>query len=151
VILTSTMIGEDQPNANNQKLIAYNDFLRSLAKERHYPVADLNAEMQAALAAAGSEIKGNHLTVDGVHMNPAGNEMMATGVLKAFGLTETELQKAHQKWLDIPSAVELTVKVRVTLRQYETLAGKGAAAKLTTDQLISEKLSSVLQSEAAGK
>jgi hypothetical protein len=105
--------------------------------------------MQAAVAAVSPEIKGNHLTVDGVHMNPAGNEMMATGVLKAFGFTASELQKAHEKWLDIPSAVELTVKVRVNLRQYEALAAKGAAAKRTTDQLISEKLSSVLQGEAA--
>ena len=31
VLLTSTMIGEDQPNANNQKLTAYNEFLKALA------------------------------------------------------------------------------------------------------------------------
>ena len=48
MILTSTMIGEDQANANNQKLSAYNDFLRSLAKEKNCLLADLNAEMQAA-------------------------------------------------------------------------------------------------------
>ena len=31
ILLTSTMIGEDQANANNQKLIPYNEFLRTLA------------------------------------------------------------------------------------------------------------------------
>ena len=31
VILTSTMIGEDEPNANNQKLMAYNDFLKTVS------------------------------------------------------------------------------------------------------------------------
>ena len=95
MILTSTMIGEDQPNANNQKLIAYNDFLRELAKEKKCLLADLNADMQAAIAKAGPDKKGNLLTGDGVHMNPAGNVMMATGVLKAFGLSAEQITKAR--------------------------------------------------------
>ena len=94
MILTATMIGEDQPNANNQKLIAYNDFLRKLAKEKKCLLADLNADMQAAIARAGADKKGNLLTSDGVHMNPAGNVMMATGVLKAFGLSADQIAKA---------------------------------------------------------
>ena len=52
MILTSTMIGEDQSNENNQKLMAYNAFLRELAKDKKCPLADLNAEMQAALKPA---------------------------------------------------------------------------------------------------
>ncbi|HET6252273.1 MAG TPA: GDSL-type esterase/lipase family protein [Tepidisphaeraceae bacterium] len=97
MILTSTMIHEDQPNANNQKLIGYNDFLRELAKERKYPLADLNADMQAELKAA-PEHKGNYLTVDGVHMNALGNKMMASGILKAFGLNEEQMKKAKEAW-----------------------------------------------------
>ena len=52
VILTSTMIGEDQPNPNNQKLVAYNEFLRTFAKERKLPLADLNAQMQESVKKA---------------------------------------------------------------------------------------------------
>jgi len=96
MILTSTMIGEDQPNANNQKLIAYNEFLRSLAKEKDCLLADLNADMQAAIADAGPDRKGNQLTSDGVHMNRAGNIMMAIGVMKAFGMGEKELEIAKR-------------------------------------------------------
>jgi lysophospholipase L1-like esterase len=102
MILTSTMIGEDAPNANNQKLAAYNEFLRALAQEKKCRLADLNADMQAALQQAGPERRGNMLTSDGVHMNPAGNQMMATGVLKGFGLSEAQIQKARDYWLDIP-------------------------------------------------
>jgi len=102
VILTSTMIGEDQPNPNNQKLIAYNDFLRALAKEKKCLLADLNADMQAGIAKAGADKKGNLYTGDGVHMNPLGNQMMATGVLKAFGLTAEQLAKAKADW-DAPA------------------------------------------------
>lgn len=98
MILTSTMIGEDQPNANNQKLVAYNDFLKELAKEKKCLLADLNADMQAAIAKKDPAKKGNLLTADGVHMNPAGNQMMATGVLKAFGLNAEQIAKAEKKW-----------------------------------------------------
>lgn len=98
MILTATMIGEDEPNANNQKLAAYNDFLRSLAKEKQCLLADLNADMQAAVAASADKKGGKLLTSDGVHMNPAGNRMMATGVLEAFGLTPEQLAKAQAGW-----------------------------------------------------
>lgn len=103
MILTSTMIGEDQPNVNNQKLVAYNEFLRTLAKEKNCLLADLNADMQAAIAQAGTAKKGNLLTADGVHMNPAGNQMMATGVLKGFGLSAEQIAKAQKHWSDAPA------------------------------------------------
>ena len=95
MLLTSTMIGEDQPNANNQKLMAYNEFLRTLAKDKKCLLADLNADMQAGIAKAGPDKKGNLLTADGVHMNDAGNVMMATGVLKGFGLSAEQIAKAQ--------------------------------------------------------
>ena len=98
MILTSTMIGEDAPNSNNQKLATYNAFLRDLAKKKKCRLADLNADMQAAIAKAGPDHKGNLLTSDGVHMNPEGNRMMATGVLKAFGLSAKQLKKAQENW-----------------------------------------------------
>ncbi len=100
MILTSTMIGEDEPNPNNQKLITYNEFLRTLAKEKNCLLADLNADMQAIITKAGPEKKGNIITSDGVHMAPAGNEMMATGVLRAFGLSDEQIAKAKQSWAD---------------------------------------------------
>jgi len=103
MILTSTMIGEDQPNENNQKLMAYNEFLRTLAKTKKCALADLNADMQAGIAKV-TEKKGNVFTGDGVHMNDAGNVMMATGVLKAFGLNAAQLTKAQKSWTDAPAA-----------------------------------------------
>jgi lysophospholipase L1-like esterase len=104
MILTSTMIGEDQPNENNQKLSAYNEFLRTLAKEKKCLLADLNADMQAAIKAAGPDKKGNLLTGDGVHMNVAGNQMMAAGVLKGFGLSTEQLEAAKKSWKEKPAA-----------------------------------------------
>lgn len=104
MLLTSTMIGEDQSNANNQKLLPYNEFLKALAKEKSCLFADLNADMQAAIAKVGAAKKGNLLTSDGVHMNPEGNKMMAAGVLKAFGLSADQIGQAQKAWAVVPPA-----------------------------------------------
>ena len=44
-----TMIGEDQANPLNQKLLPYNAFLKQLAKDKKCLLADLNTDMQDAL------------------------------------------------------------------------------------------------------
>ena len=135
MILTATMIREDATNDENKKLAAYNEFLRELAKEKKLPLADLYADMEAAVkAGGGGKGKPNLLTTDGVHMNAAGNVMMATGVLKAFGLNDEQLAKAKKNWLDIPNAVEL--KVGLTLRQYENLKRLAGSQGKTVQQYI---------------
>jgi len=99
MLLTSTMIREDQSNDLNQKLVGYNDFLKALAKEKKCLLADLNADMQAGLKKFPADApKGKQLTSDGVHMNKAGNVMMARGVAKAFGLTDKQLDKSAKNW-----------------------------------------------------
>ena len=112
VILTSTMIGEDQSRELNQNLIPYNDYLRKMAKERNLPLADLNKDMQEELKKLPN-VKGNarmfgdknyksefknKLTTDGCHMNSLGNIMMAKGVLKAFGLSDDKIAAAEKEW-----------------------------------------------------
>jgi lysophospholipase L1-like esterase len=123
IMLTATMIYEDQANANNQKLIPYNEFLRKLAADRKYPLADLNADMQAGV---NERIKagwpaGHLLTVDGVHPNPRGNVMMASGILKAMGLTDDQLTKANDVWLDIPKGCSTNLQFNITIPQDMTL------------------------------
>jgi len=126
MVLTATMIGEDQAAPNNQKLIPYNNFLRHLAEERHFLLADLNRDEQDELAKARGAgwVPNRYLTLDGIHMNPRGNVMMATGVLKAFGLTNAQLTKAKDVWLDTPGSCstnliyQATVTKEMTLRQY---------------------------------
>jgi len=140
MILTSTMIGEDQPNANNQKLVAYNDFLRALAVEKKCLLADLNADMQAALKAAPPH-KGNWLTGDGVHMNPLGNQMMAAGVLKAFGLSDAQMQKAREAWAAIPQGVGGSI----TLGQYNRLSELAAKRDRSINDLVNDELSKAVE------
>lgn len=146
MILTSTMIKEDAANAENQKLAGYNECLRALAVEKKCPLADLNAEMQAAIADAAKTrpAKGNYLTSDGVHMASAGNVMMATGVLKGLGLNAGELTKAKDAWLDIPNSSNVAAKMGLTQRQAQQLEKLAAARNTTVDNLISEEFTKLV-------
>ena len=145
VILTSTMIGEDQKNPNNQKLIPYNDFLRSLAKEKHCLLADLNADMQAEVTASAGKVQGNVLTVDGVHMNALGNEMMAAGILKALGFSAAQLAKAKDSWNQIPDAAQIGVKAGLSVPQFLKLRDLAAKQKISIDDLVSKEVSKAVQ------
>ncbi|MFT5905774.1 MAG: lysophospholipase L1-like esterase [Cryomorphaceae bacterium] len=98
MLLTSTMIKEDEKNKLNQTLKGYNDFLIALAKEKKCLIADLNADMQAVINASADKKGGKLLTRDGVHMNADGNKMMATGLLKSFGLDAKQIEKAQASW-----------------------------------------------------
>jgi hypothetical protein len=84
-------------NADNARLAPYNDFLRKLAKEKHLPLADLNAMFQEKIKEANQPGK-KVFTADGVHMNVEGNKIMATGVLQAFGLDAAQIKKAQDAW-----------------------------------------------------
>jgi lysophospholipase L1-like esterase len=97
VILTATVIKEDLSSPENAKLAPYNEFLRGLAASKKMALADLNALFQERIKQLNAPGK-NMLTTDGVHMNAEGNKLMATGVLRAFGLNEAELQKAEAAW-----------------------------------------------------
>jgi lysophospholipase L1-like esterase len=97
LILTATVIKEQLDGPDNQKLTAYNEFLRDLAKEKKLPLADLNAMFQERIKAANTPDK-KVLTSDGVHMNDSGNEVMAEGVLRGFGLNDAQVAKAKEAW-----------------------------------------------------
>lgn len=131
VLLTSTMISEDQNAANNQKLIPYNDFLKSLAAEKNLPVADLNSAMQEQVK---TPHKGNLLTGDGVHMNALGNQMMALGVLKAFGLSDAQLQTARDSW------AKLQIGAPLTLGQYNQLSAIANKQNRSVDDVVREAI-----------
>lgn len=150
MILTATPIKEDLTNTFNKTLAAYNDCLRTLAKDKHCRLADLNADAQVAIRAGTNP--GRVLTVDGVHMNPRGDELMATGILNAFGMSAAQLQQARQVSAAIPHVWDvqvifpfeskkhnvLTLDVPLSRSQYEKL--ETVAAKQPYSQSVGEML-----------
>lgn len=144
MILTSTMITENPAEPNNEKLAAYNDFLRGLAKDKKCLLADLNAAMQKDLDArekAGQK-RGKLVTSDGVHMNPFGNVMMATGVLRGFGLDDAQIAKATEVYLDIPNGVSASLPL--TLRQYAALEAAAAKEGKSVQDLLKGVLEKII-------
>jgi len=99
VILTATVIGENLDNKDNKKLTHYNEFLRSLAKEKKCLLADLSVMFHERIKAGRKT--GHLLTSDGIHMNPAGDKVMAMGILQAFGLNIAQIRKAEKTWMTI--------------------------------------------------
>jgi len=125
MLLTVTMFTEDQNHANNQKLVAYNESIRTLAKEKHCLLADVNPLMQAAVKLPdGAPVvtpKPNRVADDGIHLNLIGHQIMAGSILQAFGLTDSQLQAAKAKWGDIPNAMKVRGVVQLSLRQVNAL------------------------------
>ncbi|MCE9611835.1 MAG: hypothetical protein K8R23_16670 [Chthoniobacter sp.] len=98
VMLTATVIQEKLDNAENAKLAPYNEYLRSLAKEKKLRMADLNAMFHERITAEnkpGQKV----LTSDGVHMAREGDKLMATGVLQAMGLSAAQIKIAQDAWV----------------------------------------------------
>jgi len=138
MLLTSTMIGEDQDNANNRKLVAYNAFLKKLAREKKCLFADLNSDMQNALKSfpKGAR-KGKQLTSDGVHMNGLGNHMMAKGVLRALGVTDQQLAGSAKEWRQIPNTEVIRLNVSMSLAEAEEISAIAAKEKKSVSALFS--------------
>ncbi len=148
VVLTATPITEKLDSTQNVKLADYNEFLRAVAKERGLPLADLGADLQAAIKAKTKDSA--PLTVDGVHMANAGNILMARGVLRAIGFTDEQLAAANERWLDTPDVVgNQLVKFNITLRQYAAVERAAAADGKPVEEWLGARLRKDLESVIA--
>ena len=97
VLLTPTPIHENPSTPENGRLQQYLQVLEGLAATHQCPVIDLNRAMTDVIVAyrraAGPHR--NLLTTDGVHMNAAGNQLMAWQILRGLGIGEISLAKAQ--------------------------------------------------------
>lgn len=93
-LFTTTIIKENLKSPENQKLVAYNQEIRKIAKKHQCLLVDMNQAFHNALKPVqkpGISDRGV-LTNDGVHMLPSGNWLMAKTVLHAFGVSEERLE-----------------------------------------------------------
>lgn len=88
VLCTPSVIGEKKngANKNDKKLDEYADISRKVAKELKLPVCDLRKAFVEHLKENNpKDAASGVLTSDGVHLNEAGNKLVAETVLKAIG------------------------------------------------------------------
>jgi len=152
MLLTSTMISEDAKAGNNVTLATYNAFLVELAKTKNCLLADLNADMQKAIATAvkAGEKPGRLLTRDGVHMNPEGNAMMATGLLRAFGLDDKQMAKAIERWDSTDYGMRINISLKMTFAQYKRFMKIPAADRNALQAEAQKKAQAVIMDKIKG-
>jgi acyl-CoA thioesterase I len=93
VLVAPTLIYENLGSHENQRLLTYVSAMRDLAKEHGCAFVDLNAacrEVVRTYQKYGGRST-NLLTTDGVHMNPAGNRLMAYTILRGMGVRDREI------------------------------------------------------------
>ncbi len=95
VLLSPTLIYERLDSNENKRMMVYIAEMKSIAKERHCTFVDLNRPFVEILAVyqkyAGRGA--NLLTSDGVHMNAAGNRIMAYSILRGMGIKDSEISE----------------------------------------------------------
>jgi len=90
-VCTPSVIGElkDSRNQQDGDLNAYGDVIRNLAKTNNCTLIDLRNAFINYDAQNNAENKDRGvLTTDRVHLNPAGNQLVATEMMKALGIPQ---------------------------------------------------------------
>ncbi len=141
LLLTTTLAGKWDSDAS-KKLGDYSAALRELAQAKRCQLVDVYPVF-VEVAKTADTLHG--LTGDGVHLTPEGNILMARTVLKTFGCSEAQVEKARQAWLDMPRAGDISARVDVvlnkqffrttcslTLREREKLLAAAQAAQKPT-------------------
>lgn len=92
-LISPTLIYENLSGPENAKLDTYVAEMRSIAKERGCLFVDLNSAFKDLVRAYQKRAgrTSNLLTTDGVHMNAAGNRVMAYGILRGLGVPNRDL------------------------------------------------------------
>lgn len=88
IVCTPTVIGEKKDGGNklDKQLDEYADISRKVAKELKLPLCDLRKAFVDYLKANNGEDKASGiLTTDSVHLNAAGNKLVAETMLKMLG------------------------------------------------------------------
>lgn len=144
VLMTPTPVYEDLGNVFNKNLAGYVKCMHEIAAERKIAIGDANAAFQEDLLKAREAVKddpkmrgANLLTADGVHMKYGGNKAMAWGLLKGFGVKDSQREQVEQFWREMPM---LEVKVLVTRDEYAKLKEDAAAQNASAGVVLRERM-----------
>jgi len=96
-LFTTTVIQENLQSPENKKLVPYNDVLREIAAAHHCVLVDQNKTFHEALAPYQHKGMSNAgvFTVDGVHMLPPGDWLMARAALIGLGIPPAAVDAAR--------------------------------------------------------
>ncbi len=149
VLLTPTPVAEDWTSDLNVRLGVFHDFLRQLAAQKGCVFCDVNAAMIDAIK---NKPKAAYtFTVDNVHMDPAGDFVMASAILRSLGLTGDQIIKAQNQWMDISAGVPVEVTVPMTPRQWFALQDTAAVKNQSVPDYLAEQYKTVVPVVGGGQ
>ena len=122
VLMTpTTAFGE----GDNAKIRQYAEGVREIAKRQDVPVADtwkaVREQIDNPETPKLTDFRDLKATVDGVHMAPAGDRVMAREVLRTLGLDAAEMAKAEAVWNTDTNLCGLSSDIGISLADYQFL------------------------------
>lgn len=99
VLLSTTVIYEDSESKPNRAVASYNASLKRLARNHGQTFIDFQKPFHKLIGAyrETTGARDNLLTTDGVHMNAAGNRVMAYTVLQGFGISPEDREAVRSR------------------------------------------------------
>jgi lysophospholipase L1-like esterase len=94
ILLSPTVIQEDETQEGNKRLLMYVAAEKKIAEEKKCQFVDLHQMFVQVLAKKPTTVKGNWLTGDGVHMQALGDGIMALGILRSLGVPDAKSMDA---------------------------------------------------------
>ena len=150
VLVTPTLHTENPAYANNVKLEKYAQTIRNIAKEKNIPLVDWQKKMREIIASNKIRAdKGNHLTIDKVHLNGYGNMYLACAILETLGMDKGKVESFMPAWKKIPSMAPIlnmwnSPQYRISIEDHAVLYKEAQKNKMTVDaycrHLIGEKI-----------
>ncbi len=143
IILTATMIGEDQPMpiTRNSSIITTFSARWPRSETCRWSISTPPSRRRSPFLRAqpGMADRNQLITVDGVHMNPTGDQMMATGILtEGFGFTPDQMDQARVAWLDLVHPVTAHLVKGLTERDYQRIVELARSQNRTPDDVLDE-------------
>ncbi|MHB0935644.1 MAG: GDSL-type esterase/lipase family protein [Armatimonadota bacterium] len=87
VCMTTTVKGEDLQNEDNQRLMIYNDAIRTVAFQHGADVVDVNQAFHVAIRQAQAVNPDFRYTIDGERLNVYGNYLLAFVILQSLNFS----------------------------------------------------------------
>lgn len=153
VLVTPTLHTEEPAYKNNVELEKYAQAVRDLAKEKKLLLVDWQKIMRSIIVSNRIRAdKGNHLTIDKVHLNGYGNMYLACAILETLGMEKAKIDSFIPKWKKIPSMAPIlnawnSPQYMISMEEHALLYNEAQKKKMTVDAycrfLIREKIRSL--------
>ena len=97
VLVSPTVIYEDLDGPENARLLTYVRAIRNLARRYGVTFVDVNTPFRQVIRAYQQRggRGANLLTTDGVHLNAAGNRLLAATLLRGLGVSDADLSRTR--------------------------------------------------------